>query len=302
MENGPELWGVPELENRPAQKQTEARPKISDLLAANPWVFRCAKLGYASNGLLYVIVGITAALAAVNVGGRVRGTRGALNLLVAQPFGRLAVAVVAVGLGGFILRSFVQIFVLPTIGVPPKPFMRVLRRTGCAVSGLAHIGIALTALQLTLGLTVMNPDEGTPRRDWITLFLTWRPLDGWLTILVGLVVVGIAVLQFYIAVNRRFTIDMEFERMSYRIKRAAFACGVAGYAGRGVAFLIVGMFLVYAGWYVEEVEARAIGDILRLVEAQPFGAWVLIVIAAGLTAYGLFLLLVAWYLRRVASW
>jgi Domain of Unknown Function (DUF1206) len=90
--------------------------------------------------------------------------------------------------------------------------------------------------------------------------------------------------------------------MSYRIKRAAFACGVAGYAGRGVAFLIVGMFLVYAGWYVEEVEARAIGDILRMVEAQPFGMWVLIVIAAGLTAYGLFLLLVAWYLRRVASW
>jgi hypothetical protein len=62
------------------------------------------------------------------------------------------------------------------------------------------------------------------------------------------------------------------------------------------------MFLVYAGWYVEEVEARTIGDILRMVETQPYGMWVLIAVATGLIAHGLFLLLVAWYLRRVASW
>jgi Domain of Unknown Function (DUF1206) len=302
MENGPEMRWVPEQGKLTAQKQTEARPRISDILAANPWVFRCARLGYASNGLLYVIVGSTVALAAVNIGGRVRGTRGALNLLVAQPFGRLAVAAVAVGLFGFILRSFVQFFVPPTDGVPPKLIMRILRRTGCAVSGLTHIGIALTALQMTLGLTVMNPDDATPRRDWVSLFLTWRPLNGWLTMLAGLVVVGIAVLQFYVAVNRRFTIDMEFERMNYKIRRATIACGFAGYAGRGVAFLILGLFFVYAGWYVEEVEARTIGDILRMLETQPFGVWVLIAVATGLIAYGLFLLLVAWYLRRVASW
>lgn len=291
-----------ERESLLPRTQTTARPRISDILAANPWVFRCARLGYASNGLLYVIIGGTTALAAVNIGGRVRGTRGALDLLVAQPFGRLAVAAVAIGLFGFILRSFVQIFVPPTEGVPPKLIMRVLRRIGCAVSGLAHIGIALTALQMTLGLTVMNPDEGTPRRDWVTLFLTWRPLDGWLTMLAGLVVAGVAVHQFYVAVSRRFTIDMELERMNYRIRRATIAFGVAGYAGRGVAFFIVGMFLVYAGWYVEEVEARTIGDILRIVEAQPYGVWIFIAVATGLIAYGLFLLLVAWYLRRVASW
>jgi Domain of Unknown Function (DUF1206) len=302
MENGPEMREVPEQGNRPAQKQTEARARISDILAANPWIFRCARLGYASNGLLYVIIGSTAALAAVNVGGRVRGTRGALNLLVAQPFGRLTVALVAIGISGFILRCFVQIFVLPTIGVPPKPFMRALRRTGCAVTGLAHIGIALTALQLTLGLPVMNNNGGTPKPDWITLLLTWKLLNGWLTMLVGLGVIGMAVYQFYVALNRRFTIDLQLERMSHRIRRSALVCGVAGHAGRGIAFFIVGMFLVYAGWYVEEVEASSLGDIIRMLEVQPLGVWILITIATGLMAYGMFLLLVAWYLRQVASW
>lgn len=300
--NRPVLWAALELENRSGQGKRKVRTRIFDQLAANPWVSRSARLGYAANGLLYVIFGVAAALATVNISGRVRGTRGALNLLVAQPFGRLAVAIVAVGLCGFILRRLVQIFVPPTDGVPPKPVMRVLRRIGCALSGLMHIGIALTALQMTLGLSLRNPDGRSPNPDWVTLLLTWKLLNGWVTLLAGFVVIGIAVYEFYIAVYRRFTIDLQLERMSQRMKRATFACGIAGHGGRGVAFFIIGMFLVYAGYYVEEVEATGIGDLLRSLELQPFGVWILIIIAAGLTSYGLFLLLAAWHLRLVAAW
>ena len=300
--NRPGLWAALELENRSGQGKREVRTRIFDQLAANPWVSRSARLGYAANGLLYVIFGVAAALAAVNIGGRVRGTRGALNLLVAQPFGRLAVAIVAVGLCGFIIRRLVQIFVPPTDGVRPKPVMRVLRRIGCALSGLMHIGIALTALQLTLGMTLRYPDGRPPKPDWVTLLLTSTLLNGWVTLLGGLIVLSVAIYEFYIAMNRRFTIDLQLERMSYGMKRATFACGMAGHGGRGLAFLIIGMFLVYAGYYVEEVEATSIGDLLRSLEVQPFGMWILIAIAVGLIAYGLFLLLAAWYLRLLGTW
>ena len=279
-----------------------ALARIFAQIAASPWVHRLARLGYAAEGLLYVIVGGTASLAAVNAGGRVRGTRGALDLLVTQPFGRLVVALVAVGLCGYILRRFVQVFVPPTDGVPPKPVMRTLRRLGFALSGLAHIGIALAALQLVLGLAVLSQEGRNPSRGWATLLLAWRPLDGWLTLLVGLAVIGIAIFYFYKAVSRRFTMDLELERMSRRVERATLACGIAGYAGRGTGFFIMGAFLVYAGWYVEEVEARGFGDILRTLEDQPFGAWILIAAAVGLTAYGLYLLLAARYLRLIATW
>jgi hypothetical protein len=53
---------------------------------------------------------------------------------------------------------------------------------------------------------------------------------------------------------------------------------------------------------VEEVEARGFGNILRTLETQPFGAWILIAVAVGLTAYGLYLLLAARYLRLIATW
>ena len=291
-----------EQKNRSVHGKLVAPTQIFDQLAANPWVSMSARLGYAANGMLYLIFGGTEALAAVNVGGRVRGTRGALDLLLAQPFGRLAVAIVAFGLCGFILRRMVQVFVPPTDGVPPKTAMRVLRRIGCALSGLMHIGIALAALQLTLGLTTLHPDEHPPGPDWVTLLLTRKLMDGWLTMFAGIVVLAVAVYELYIAANLRFTIDLQFERMSYRMKRATAACGVAGHTGRGVAFLIIGMFLVYAGYYVEEVEASGLGDLIRSIEVQPFGVWILIAIAAGLIAYGLFLLLVACYLRLLAAW
>lgn len=288
--------------NRSAHEQSGARPRISEQLAANPWVWRSASLGYAAKGLLYIIVGVTAALAALRIGGRVRGTRGALNLIVGYPLGRVAVALIAVGLCGFVLRRFVQIFVAPTVGTPPKKITRISRRTGYFFSGLANLGIALAALRLMLGLGMLSSGGRTPPPDWLSLLLIREPLDGWLTLFVGFGVVGFATFHFYMAVTRRFTIDLQLERMSRRFETTIFACGIAGYGGRGIAFLITGAFLVYAGWFVKEVEARGYGDILRLVEAQPFGWWVLIAIAAGLLAYGFYLLLASVYLRLIAAW
>jgi hypothetical protein len=270
--NGLVTKAVHDEENRPARGHWDAFARISEQLADRPWVYLLARLGYAAEGLLYVIVGGTASLAAVNVGGRVRGMRGALNLIVAQPFGRLVVALIAVGLCGYMLRRFVQVFVPPTDGVPPKPIKRIFRRLSFALSGLAHVGIALAALRLVLGPAILSSGGHQPSRGWASLLLAWKPLDGWLTLLVGLALIGVAIFHFYKAVSRRFTIDLELERMSRLVERATLACGIVGYAGHGIGFLIIGAFLVYAGWYVEEVEARGFGDILRALEEQPFGA------------------------------
>ena len=249
----------PQLREPNNEKQTNAVVRISEQLAASPWVRRLAQLGYGAKGLLYVIVGTTALLAVVNVGQRVRGTRGALNLMVASPVGRLGVAFVAVGLGGFILRRLVQIFVSPKIGTAPKRFTRISRRVGYALSGLGHLGIALAALQLVFGVATFGRAEVTPARTWILRLLTSMPLGSSWILLAGLVIVGIAIFQFYLAVSRRFAVELQLEQMSQRVRRMTFACGVAGHAGRGVAFLLSGAFLIYTGVFVDGAEAGRFG-------------------------------------------
>ena len=292
-----------EGEHQPAHARTPTHARLSDQLVASPWVWRLATLGFAAKGLLYVIAGGTVAWAALTVGGRAIGTRGALTLLVALPFGRLLVMFVAIGLCGFILRRFVQVWVRPTVGTPPKlRITSVLRRIGYALSGIAHVGIALTALGLVLGLTILQRVGSTTPRDWTTPLLVDKPFNGWLTVFAGLGVVGVAGFYFYMAGSRRFTIDLHVDRMSTPMRRVVLAFGVVGYAGRGVAFGIVGVFLIYAGWFVPQVKARGLGDVLRTLEVQPWGAWMLIVVALGLIAYGMYELLAARYLRLVATW
>jgi len=61
---------------------------------------RLARLGYVSKAVIYAIVGVLAILTAVNRGGRVTDTSGALRVVLTQPFGRMLLAVLAVGLCG----------------------------------------------------------------------------------------------------------------------------------------------------------------------------------------------------------
>jgi len=57
-------------------------------------------------------------------------------------------------------------------------------------------------------------------------------------------------------------------------------------------------FLIEAAWHVNPREARGLGGALRALEQRPFGPWMLGIVAAGLTCYGLYLIVLAWY-RRV---
>ena len=286
------------------QRSVGARPKAfgkaCEQLAVNNWVRRMAQLGYAAKGLLYVIVGGTAVMAVLSMGRRVRGTGGALNFLLTSPFGRLGVAFIALGLFGFVLRRFIQIFVSPTVGQRPAPLKRVSRRIGYVFSGLGHLGIALTALELALGLR--SRSGGSSMKVWMPLLQASELLGVSLIRLAGLAIVGFAIFQFYLAISRRFEVDLRTEDMSYEVKRVTYGFGIVGHVGRGVAFLISGGVLVYAGWFAADIETGGLTQTLRTFQSAPFGIWIFLAVAAGLAAFGIYLVLAALHLRLIAKW
>jgi hypothetical protein len=59
-----------------------------------------------------------------------------------------------------------------------------------------------------------------------------------------------------------------------------------GIAARGVVFLLVGGFLVSAGWTANAGAAKGSGAVIESLEQQPYGVWLLGVMAVGLAAYG----------------
>ena len=76
--------------------------------ATNPWSTRLARCGFATRGVIYLLIGVLAGKAAIGAGGKTTDNTGALATLYQQPFGRFLVGIVAIGLFAYALWLFVE--------------------------------------------------------------------------------------------------------------------------------------------------------------------------------------------------
>jgi hypothetical protein len=248
---------------------------------------RVARLGYGARGLVYIVVGGLALLAALGHGGRAGDSKDALRTVLAGPFGAAVVGLIALGLLGFALWRLVE-------GLTDAD------RRGTSAKGLAvrgahlisaglYLGLAASAASLSLGLGMSGGDG---MHDW-TAWLLGKPFGRWLVALVGLAVVGGGFGFLGKAwrgdVTDRLALDAQARA------RWAGPIGRFGYAARGVAFLIIGGFLVAAAWHQRSSDAKGLAEAFALLRAQPYG-WVLLgLVAAGHAAFGAFGLIQARY-------
>jgi hypothetical protein len=116
---------------------------------------------------------------------------------------------------------------------------------------------------------------------------------------VGLGVIAFAVSQFYKAYATKFREKLKTNEMSEQAETLATRSGQIGLSARGVVFGIVGIFLVQAALQSRAGEARGLGGALRALEQQPFGSWILGVVAIGLVIYGLYMFVVGRYRRMI---
>ena len=65
------------------------------------WVERLGRLGYATKGAVYAIVGALALAVAIGAGGQTTDPSGALEMVGEQPFGLILLILIAVGLAGY---------------------------------------------------------------------------------------------------------------------------------------------------------------------------------------------------------
>src|SRR5215212_9069908 len=81
--------------------------EVMDEVAESPWMERIARFGYATKGVVYIVVGALATLAAFGLGGETTDVRGALREIESKPFGKIALATIAFGLIGYVLWRWV---------------------------------------------------------------------------------------------------------------------------------------------------------------------------------------------------
>jgi hypothetical protein len=252
--------------------------------AARPWIRRFFILGHATKGIVYLLVGGLALLAAAGQGGKVSGEDGAVRTIGEQPFGSFLLVAAGLGLFCYAAWCLFQAAFNPDGG---RGAVGAGKRAGRLISAFTHGGLAITAFQLRGAGGA--PDHERESREWVARVLA-EPYGDALIAATGLVLCCVAAYQLYCGAVGRFPEPLDARAGA---RRWVDTVGRLGLAARGVVFAIIGVRLVKTGLDDTSRHARALGGALHDVAAQPYGRLLLALVAAGLAAYGIYQLVVA---------
>jgi hypothetical protein len=264
--------------------------------AANPALELLERLGYVVRGALYAVMGVLALKIALSVaGGQATDLTGSLVVLVSNPFGKLVLIIAAVGLAAYSLWGFIRAIYDPLHrGSDASGYMA---RLGFVSSALSYAAIVYFAIQLLAG-SGATTNDGT--KNTIASVLT-HPAGGALTILIGLVVIGVGLGQFMEAYRATFARDLKGTEMSPGTRDIAVKLGRFGMFARGVIFLIIGWFVVQAGIHHDPSQTQGFGGAFVFLLAQPFGRILLGIVALGFVALGLHSFACARWIRLMGT-
>jgi hypothetical protein len=250
--------------------------------ARSDTVEKLARFGYAVKGVVYGLIGVLAIMAAFGSGGQTSGSRGVLDTIAGGPFGQVLLVLVAIGLFGYALWRFVQSIVDPdNKGTDAEG---LVKRTGYFISGVIYAGLGIAAVRLLTG----SGGGGGSNADSRTATLMEQPFGLWLVGIVGATIIGYGLYQLYKAKEASFFDKLKTGQMSATERTWTKRSGRAGLAARGVVFGIIGFFLIQAALSANPQEARGLGGALDTLAAQPYGPYLLGLVALGLVGYGVY--------------
>lgn len=263
---------------------------------AIPWVIWLARLGYAAKGVVYIIIGVLAFQTAIGTGGETTDQQGALQQIAQEPFGQVMLAVVALGLFGYAIWRIIQAWLDPdNEGSDAKA---IVKRIGWAISGVIYAILGVSAVTIITG---SGSGGGGNSTDDMTATLMSQPFGIWLVGIVGAIIVGVGLYQFYRAYKAKFHDKLKLHEMSGQEITWATRAGRLGFSARGVVYTMIGGFLIQAAMRANPDEAGGIAEALSTLAQQPYGPYLLGIVALGLIAYGIFAFVLARYRRIFIS-
>jgi hypothetical protein len=231
------------------------------------------RTGIAAQGVLYLVLAWITAQVALGDNGEEASSQGALSQLAEQPFGAVLLVLLAVGFAAYAGWQLVE---LAGQGLTrPTPLNRA------KAGGKAVLGVAL----LVATVSVLAGGGGEDGTQGATATVLGWPGGRVLVALAGLAVVALAV---YLAV--RGVRGKIREKLEPGVPQWQVRLGQVGDVARGVAFATLGVLLVVAAWQYDSSEAGGLDAALEELRSQPFGTALVLGVAVGFAAWGLFCL------------
>ena len=256
-----------------------AAERTAETFTESPLFEGLARVGYAARGLIYALIGVLAIRLADGVAAPRPSQQGAMHQIAQQRFGHALLLLTAVGLGGYALWRLAQALVGHT---PEYGRHSALDRVGAVGSCLAYTAFAVLAVGVLRGTDGSSSAKTKQTTADVFDWPAGRELVG----AVGLLFIGIAIYQAYLGLSKKVLEYSKTGQMRAGVLRAFTAIGVIGLVARAVAFALIGIFVLKAAIDYTPKDAVGIDGALARLPQHTYGTTALIVVAAGLIAFG----------------
>lgn len=255
--------------------------------AGSGYLDKLARVGMVVYGVLHLLIGVIATQLAFGHGGQADQS-GAMATLADSTFGKVVLWAGAVGFAALTVWWLIE----AVAGSRGADGSRKLGDTVKAIGkAVLFAALAFLSVRFAVGAGSGQGEESA------TATIFELPGGQFIVGAVGLVIAAIGVYHVYKGVTQSFLDDLRSDAESGTSGTAITTLGTVGYPAKGVAIILVGILFVVAAVKHDPDDAGGLDEALKSLQEQPFGPWLLMAIAIGLAAFGIYCFARARYAR-----
>ncbi|GAA0191992.1 DUF1206 domain-containing protein [Cytobacillus oceanisediminis] len=256
------------------------------------WVDNLVRFGFVAYGLVHLVVAFLALQLALGDPSGKADTKGALAELAQQPFGRTILWLVVAGMTVLVLWRVLE----ATLDHRQDEGATLwAHRAADLLKAVIYGVVGWSAAQVATGSG--SGSGGSGNETWTARLLS-LPAGAVLVGIVGLAVIGYGGWTAWRGLSHQHRDHLKPEGLSGTSGDVLVRLGTAGHLAKGVSIAIVGGLFCFAALTRDADRSGGLDEALRTVLQQPFGPWLLGLIAIGIGLYGVWCLARARYLDR----
>lgn len=264
----------------------KARGRVHAQRAANSTaVSAAARAGFVARGAIYVLIGVLSLRIALSDGGGKQADRGgAIAEIAEKPFGTVLLWLLGTALAGMAVWRLSE----AAFGQAGPDGRKASKRAMAAGRFVFYGFVSYSVLSYAAG----DKGSGSGSSDRDSQDVTAKALDWpggqWIVAVAGIAVAAAGIWIAARAIMQKFHKHLKMFEMSEKARKVIDFLGMFGGAARGIVFAVAGVFAVAAAVQHQPGKAKGMDDTLRSFTETPAGPWLLVLIAAGLAAFGVF--------------
>lgn len=250
------------------------------------------RIGYGVRGLIYITMGLLAVQVALGKGGALANPQGAIVAIGKQPAGMFLLWIVLLGLVSYSLWGVVRAVMDPLH--KGRDAKGLLARFGFLVSAFGYAILVWPTYGYITGAS--QTASGSQTQKFIASIMA-MPLGRWAIGILGLAVLAGGLYQIYLGFKADF--DRQFQTYALTPKEVKLVTDVGrfGTSARGIVFALVGALISLAAYQANPSQPVGMDTALATLMHQPYGIWLLGVVAIGLIAFGFYSMLSGLWFR-----